>query len=340
VAASNVIVHSDDGDCASWDVVAASCRKYARQNRGDNIDSDRATFTKIQELHHMGIGQGKSTSILVNLLHFHDTECKDGRDRLYAFFGISQDELAAPDNTGAMAIPENVNSAKIQFDVNYDLSVEETYAQFAMAVLRSAQAIDLLHCAGAFPFSRSGRTILGKKAWPSWVPDWRAPRLYLPLMRAKSCVIGLPVLETLAVKINEADMTITLPGYRYGSISKVDMSEAAIGGLLSFRVDYVHDGYIDMSVDRVPIKAGYFVGCGPSIVKVDDIVVALATAKTPFISRPLKSSSLFRIICDCEISLPKDDRRYIDIIMRPPRWCYIDSGGAVQEVGVEHFVIA
>jgi hypothetical protein len=283
----------------SWDAFAYSCREYAQQNHL-GLDT-RRLITKILELHNMTGDQNRRTSIFVNLLHFHDTVCRDERDRLYCLFAISRRDLDTSMGLRTSQVDKAVGS--IQFSVNYDLSLESTYYRFAIAAMRSSHAIALLHCAGAFPAVSGKATELGSKRWPSWVPDWRAKRLYHPLLGATRFRPAFPLLGPLNIKIDERAMCITMLGFRVGIVAAT-YSRLAVDKLPeAFDVDYVRDTSIDMSLDRVGIRVSdpssrSMAGRASPRVKIGDIVVTFATALTPFILRQYEDMS-FRLICDC-----------------------------------------
>jgi hypothetical protein len=192
-----------------------------------------------------------------------------------------------------------VLAAKIRCPVDYAIPTFPLYVSFAKAALRSANPIDILHCAGAFP--STGQQ--GASALPSWVPDWRTPRLYQPLMKATQFKAGISNLNRrIAVVIDEVANTIVVPAIRVGLVKSDTLPFPNYIGR-SIAVGYVRSGALDMSVDRecvyvdTPSQKGV-VGCAPSVTKEGDIVVVFATARTPFILRQNTPSS-FELVCDC-----------------------------------------
>ncbi|KAH0536831.1 hypothetical protein FGG08_006329 [Glutinoglossum americanum] len=143
---------------------------------------DRAILGHIKQLERMAqyfkdsdfktqVRQG----ILEILVYFSNPSCADDRDRIYAFLGLA-DDIQSPfldalhwrwDDTGRIAI-----------EPDYEAPTEQVYVDFAERMLPNKDHLELLHCAGAF------RPDLGAKRtlWQHWVPDWRYPMRYTPLL--------------------------------------------------------------------------------------------------------------------------------------------------------------
>ena len=305
LSAARVYVHSNELERSSvltLDQVADHCLDLYRAPLEELPPSVRAALAKMQELAHMRKGLRTISSIFTHLLHFHDTECQDPRDRLYSFFGISHGDLVTITTQAEAQGP--FDKAKIKCAIDYDQPVAEVYLQFAIAALRSAQAMDLLHCAGAFQPSAIAVSTSTGQTWPSWVPDWRAARRYHPLMRSAHFVFAFPVLGKTKIQIDESARTITLPGFRVGVVVSSEGRAPDMRQLRpEFYVNYVREGKIDMIMDRSVVfvdMPGKGVKCAyaPPVVEEGDIVVTFAGAQTPFILRVAGPSS-FILVCDC-----------------------------------------
>ena len=311
VSAAMVYVNSNNASdpmSTTLDEVADTCLEYAQRHRHEHDPQALATLSKVQELHHLRKKHPGTTSIFTHLLHFHDTECKDPRDRLYSFFGISQGDLDALP-AGTRWVNDEGSSkqrpGKIKCEIDYEKSVQEVYTQFAIAALQSANPMDILHCAGAFTSNEQDSLDHGSEPWPSWIPDWRAPRRYHPLMRAARYTSPLPIPGTSNIRIDVTSMTLTITGFRIGIVVDTNPRHQEDETRLprEFFVNHVRSGSIDLYLDRVIIDVnipgvGVRQAFAPLLTQVGDIVVIFATARTPFILRNVGSTS-FRLICDC-----------------------------------------
>ena len=117
--------------------------------------------------------------ILDLLVECHSSDCSEPRDRVFAFLSFAPDV------------------ASLAVRAYYGDFLVETYADFAVQHMRSSSTLDVLHCAGAFkrdypPIPVSPHfgpdELMG---FPSFVPDWSAPRRYAPLMGISRFTAGL-----------------------------------------------------------------------------------------------------------------------------------------------------
>ncbi|KAH7371014.1 heterokaryon incompatibility protein-domain-containing protein [Pyrenochaeta sp. MPI-SDFR-AT-0127] len=88
------------------------------------------------------------------LISMNTAQCSDDRDRLYALNSLRCDPM----------------------NVDYQKTTEEVYSTFA--ITECTQSLETLYCCGAFP----------SQNLPSWVPDWRSPRQWIPI----KCFEGRP----------------------------------------------------------------------------------------------------------------------------------------------------
>ncbi|CAO2655310.1 Nn.00g103740.m01.CDS01 [Neocucurbitaria sp. VM-36] len=81
------------------------------------------------------------------LVSMHTARCSDDRDRLYALNSLRQNPMV----------------------VDYQRTTEEVYS--SLAVTECTNSLETLYCSGAFP----------SQNLPSWVPDWRSSRQWIPI---------------------------------------------------------------------------------------------------------------------------------------------------------------
>ncbi|KAH7083799.1 heterokaryon incompatibility protein-domain-containing protein [Paraphoma chrysanthemicola] len=101
-------------------------------------------FLRYYHQHPKSSGPADFIQILVSM---HAAQCSDDRDRIFAL-----NSLGGRPTT-----------------VDYQDSVEEVYSRFATE--ECTYSLETLFCCGAFP----------SQCLPSWVPDWRSPRQWIPI---------------------------------------------------------------------------------------------------------------------------------------------------------------
>jgi hypothetical protein len=246
----------------------------------------------MQELGEIQAHGHRRLGILSLLLVFHQTECQDDRDRLFAFFAIAHD-IASPGSQKADSTSAAIISALIKFTPDYQSSTAEVYVDFAAAALRCAYPIDILHCAGAFRAKRTAktRTVQDHESLPSWVPDWRLPPLFLPLMKAEHCKAGCPPDSRTrpSIAVDQLNRQVTIKGVQVGRVVKT-YAVGVEGVDTAVHVSYLRSGDLDVSADRTAFELfddiqNYIKGYEPVDIEAGDVVVVFAGARTPFILR-------------------------------------------------------
>ena len=96
-------------------------------------------------------GSRGDTHILTLLNMFDQNECADARDRIYALLNMYQSYSS--------------------ISINYSLSVENVYLDFAKEMVSLGHGLQLLYSAGI----RCDNVALHRSRLPTWVPDWRMP---------------------------------------------------------------------------------------------------------------------------------------------------------------------
>ncbi len=123
--------------------------------------------------------------ILDLLIQSHFSQASEPRDYLYALLSV------APDVNGT-----DKDDAGITLWPDYTRPLAETYTDFAMQCLQSSPTLDVLHCAGAFrhathwPSDNPYFIADGPLGFPSFVPDWTAPRRYTPFISVTRFTAG------------------------------------------------------------------------------------------------------------------------------------------------------
>jgi hypothetical protein len=158
--------------------------------------------------------------ILDLLVACHSADCSEPRDRVFALLSFAPDA----------ARPGRGPEGSLNVRVYYDDFLVDTYADFAIQCMRSSQTLDVLHCAGAFKRSYPSLPVsahFGRDellGFPSFVPDWSAPRRYAPLMGISRFTAGL----TLDIPRRSLDKRrLVLPGVVLDKIAVYSAGYAA-----------------------------------------------------------------------------------------------------------------
>jgi hypothetical protein len=261
-----------------------------------------------------GLSETKKTrwsGIFPLLLKFHSAECHDDRDRLFALLGVSSDvELRDEPGSGAPAYMAQFQALKIWFQPDYTLDTAQVYQKFALAALRSPLAFDLLHCAGAFRLIKIRSP--SRHALSTWVPDWRCPPLFKPLIRPAGCHAGMlksvdrQKANKQAAFIAKSERWITVRGILLGTVQRMSNHLSEIDTIPHshhVKVEWSSEE-IDLGIDRayVVLDSGHEVFV-PVDVRLGDKVVILIGARTPFMLRDTGDTSrvLHELIGDCYV---------------------------------------
>ncbi|ORY63492.1 heterokaryon incompatibility protein-domain-containing protein [Pseudomassariella vexata] len=132
--------------------------------------------------------------ILDILVRFSSCNCTNEHDRIYAHLGLANDVRSPfaslrpePEHRfSQLSITSGSEETyttrqsrqSIPIQVDYEANVEHVYADFAESMLNQKIHLELLHCSGAFRPELQLMTTRNK----SWVPDWRLPMRYQPLL--------------------------------------------------------------------------------------------------------------------------------------------------------------
>jgi hypothetical protein len=255
----------------------------------------------------------RGSGIFPLMLNFHAAQCGDDRDRLFALLGIADEYRQVPVHMAPFL------ALKMRFSPNYRLDTEQVYRAFALAALRSPLAFDMLHCAGAFRHPDGA----GERTLPSWVPDWRCPLLYKPLMKASKFRSGIVKnARKGAIVVDEATWSIRIKGVLLGTVQELlshssELDKCPIE-LRFATVDWVTHGVgddlssssIDLTADRMVVRlTNNLSAVVPIDTAIEDEVVTVIGARTPFVLRRVGDigSCLIKhsLIGDCCVSDPK-----------------------------------
>jgi hypothetical protein len=205
---------------------------------------------------------------------------------------------------------------KISFKPDYTLDTGQLYRKFALAATKSPLVFDLLHCAGAFRVSYGA----SRRTLPSWVPDWRYPLLYHPLMNAEGCKAGLSRAagkqarsKKQTPEVNESNRSISIKGILFGTVAQCRPSELEnyLQQSRPIEVEWMSDDEgIDLKANRsfAELHDGIMV-LVPADVHFGDEIVIFIGARTPFVLRRQgeepDGSANYGLIGDCYVY---DDR--------------------------------
>jgi hypothetical protein len=306
ITSREVVVHKN-GIMKSWE--SFTFEIDAEWNMA-NFSSGLRTVLALREFKSTG---SKWSGILSLLLKFHSAECRDDRDRLFAFFGIANDVVLEDENkprkpgTSKRSNLFGSKNPMIKFKVDYRLSTPEVYVNFARAVLESVMSMDILHVAAVFRPSSSPKE--GDTGGiPSWAPDLHLPPLYMPLMKATEYQAGISS-SYKTPNISIKDDKVIVCGYSLTSVKSTinpwpsDLSTSAYVGYAISTGDTNSNGpghNLSLTSDRVAFVTtnGSYGAAPPDVLPEDEIVVFFG-ARTPFILRRVPLSDNFRLIGDC-----------------------------------------
>jgi hypothetical protein len=290
----------------------------------DSISAD--LYRLIMTFGELRSSASKWFNVLELMQKFQYADCKDDRDRIYAFFGIASDICSLEDihrreralqQSGTKLVPT------IGFDVDYTISVEECYMRFASAALSSAYPLDILNCAGAH---RKLRNTTGERFFPisettslpSWAPDWRLPGLYRTLIHLKQFDRRTRY-GPLETKVLANGRSISIQGFSITKVAGVDpiqltgysmsalLNDTSLKSSNGLRDDLRHNRILVSTDDGREVFA-------PRDVVPGDDIVFFPKAKTPFLLRKCSGSQEYELIGDCFLTNLEDD----EIVARIP----------------------
>ena len=163
------------------------------------------------------VSRGYRFRIFELLDKFRHANCSDNRDRIYALLGISDDLIPAP-APNTKGHKHVLRPAEIS--INYDQSTAQVYTALAMAIIGPWNSgfdnlAKLLHNAGAYRPGYRNTTDL-----PTWIPDWRAQRRFLPLSASNGACSAGQCLEDEVWTLSKDQKVLHIPGWQYAVVAQ------------------------------------------------------------------------------------------------------------------------
>lgn len=211
--ARNAIVHCGTHRLSwSWicDGLARFQSDYARNyifGPCSNIVSAETART-LKGLGSIGSQPKSRFTILQLLWDHHSSKCQDGRDCIYALYGM----LLPPKSTISNPTFEEIFEPSLHCPVDYSKHFSAVYMQLAIAAIREADVLTILSHAVSFG-SLADQNI----AWPSWVPSWNKMRRSqgLPSFRSSGSRQGPRRTQSATVESTDDRTCLVLEGTIY-----------------------------------------------------------------------------------------------------------------------------
>ena len=157
--------------------------------------------------------------ILDLLSSFHAAQCSDDRDRIYALLGVSDDILPRSDEGPYSHVGSKRRIGQHRMSVSYQSNVEDVYTRFAIKLLKWSylDPSDILHLASAFRPTNPSVV----KNLPSWIPDWRFPRRFLPIQHRRD-VVGpnSDMKKRYQLRLSNNNQELLLLGWKHSTMSE------------------------------------------------------------------------------------------------------------------------